>query len=99
MLRLNLQLLRLLKNLMTALLCTIKSFNGAFLFLAMCLPSVMLSAVLVSVKTGGGLQQQIEARTVWSSFGTHLQRKINGYCNKQQCYCSAAWGGGVWVWG
>ena len=65
--------------LLTALLCTIKSFNGAFLFLAMCLPSVMLSAVLVSVKTGGGLQQQTEARTVWSSFGTHLQRKIIEY--------------------
>ena len=79
MLQLNLQLIRLLKNLMTALLCTIKCFNGAFLFLAMCLPSVMLSAVLVSVKTGGGLQQQTEARTVWSSFGTHLQRKIIEY--------------------
>ena len=45
----------------------------------MCLLSVMLSAVLVSVKTEGGLQQQTEARTVWSSFGTHLQRKIIEY--------------------
>ena len=75
----NLQLLRLLKNLMTALLCSIKFFNDAVLFLAMCFLSVMLSAVLVSVKTGGGLQQQTEARTVWSSFGTHLQRKIIEY--------------------
>ena len=79
MLRENFQLLGLFKNLMTALLCTIKFFNGAILFLAMCLLSVMLSAVLASVKTGGGLQQQTEARTVWSSFGTHLQCKIIEY--------------------
>ena len=45
------------------------------IFLLFILISVMPSAVLVPVKTEGGLPQQTEAKTVWSSFGTHLQRK------------------------
>ena len=46
---------------------------GSFCFIAY--SSVIPSAVLVSVKTEGGLLQQTEERTVWSSFGTHLQCK------------------------
>ena len=45
--------------------------------------SVMLSAVLVLVKTEGGLPQQTEATTAWSSFGTHSQRKATALCSSE----------------
>ena len=45
------------------------------LILCFAYSSVIPSAVLVSVKTEGGLLLQTGEKIVWSSFGTHLQRK------------------------